>query len=83
MWPRMGRYRFHIRSRDGICHDDEGVEAPSVEAARTEAVRGARSIIADDVTHGRLDLKAQIEVADEAGSTVAVIPFEDVIEITR
>lgn len=42
----MPRYFFHIRYRDGLVLDPEGVEFPSIDFAREEAISSAREILA-------------------------------------
>ena len=82
-WVTMSRYYLNIRTGHDLATDDEGCERSSLEAATDEAIRGVRSILAEEVSHGRLDLRSQIEVTDEAGAVVATVLFADVIDIVR
>jgi hypothetical protein len=76
----MPKYYFRLCD-DVDCEDEEGVELPDTASAIDEAVRGARSIMADQITKGRLSLKPRIEVVDEAGSIAATVAFRDVIDL--
>lgn len=78
----MPRFFFHLHNGEE-CPDTEGVELADVEAARQEAIRSARSIMAGEVIEGRLPLRDVIEVADEAGATVTRLPFRDAVEIVE
>jgi hypothetical protein len=78
----MPLYHFNLEDGTGLLPDEEGRELPDLEAARAESIKGARSIIAADVLEGRVDLRARIEIADEAGTTLLAVPFAEVIEIT-
>jgi hypothetical protein len=77
----MPRFYLHIHDRIGFASDDEGREQASVEEARDEAVKGARSLLSADVADGRLDLRGRIEVMDGHGQLLDVVPFEEVVEI--
>jgi hypothetical protein len=54
----------------------------NADAARDVAVRGARSLMSAEVAdQGRLDLRASIEVVDEKGGIVLVLPFREALNI--
>lgn len=73
----MPRYRFHIRTGAGLIEDEEGLELAGPEAARNEALRGARSLVADDVLQGRLDLGGRVEVVDADGGPLFSVSFAE------
>ena len=74
----MPRFFFHIFDHVEIL-DDEGMELPDAEAARSAALAGARAMICDQVKEGRLCLNHRIEVEDEAGATVLSIAFAEAV----
>jgi hypothetical protein len=74
------RYFFHVYD-DVIAHDDEGLELPNIAAARLNAIRGARDLIAEQVRHGYFVLSHWIEVLDEKGETVLTLPFREAVDI--
>ena len=49
--------------------------------ALAEAVRGARSLAAEQVLQGRLNLGHRIVVADEAGADIATIAYRDAVAV--
>ena len=59
-----------------------GMDLPDEESARVEAVRGARSILADTVKEGRLPLSAMVGVEDEEGRRLFDLTFKEVVQIT-
>src|SRR5688500_16628488 len=76
----MPRFYFHVR--DGVdCDDDEGLILTDCAAARAEALRGARSLMADQLGNGQLKLDGRIEVTDEAGRHVLTMPFREAVAI--
>lgn len=76
----MSRFYFHLL--DGSpCIDEEGIELPDLGAAQAAAVKGARSILCEEVMHGRLPLKERIKITDEAGEAVGSVCFRDVVHI--
>ena len=75
----MTRYYFNII--DGVRIDDEeGQELADDDAARAEAVRSARSMMAEAVWNGRLPLDESIEIVAH-GRVVAVLPFSDAVTL--
>lgn len=79
----MARYYFHIHDSHGLVPDDEGRELPDLETVRRQALKGARSIISDDVMHGYVDMERRIEVMDDASAHVLAIPFDEVVVFGR
>jgi hypothetical protein len=76
----MSRYFFHVHD-DVVASDEDGIELPDAEAARLEAIAGLRSLAADQVKEGRLDLRHFIEIEDEAGAPVATIVLGDIVRV--
>jgi len=77
----MPRYFLNIYN-DGDVPDEEGIEAEDLGAAKGEAIRGARSLIADHVIEGRpITLSHRIEVEDGNGQVLATIAFGEVVTI--
>lgn len=72
----MPRYFFHILDGNGLDRDDAGVDLVTFHDARSEALNLARDLcyLWNDLPSGILTNMA-IEVADEAGQTVLVLPF--------
>jgi hypothetical protein len=75
----MPRYFFNVRNGIGFVADDEGMELSGLEAARAVALKGARSIIVDEVLEGRLDLDGAIEVVDEAGNRLLTMTYRQAV----
>jgi hypothetical protein len=78
----MPQFFFDLHECGRVLIDDEGVEMPDAEAARTNAVHEARQIMAAEVSHGRLCLACHIEVQDEARNVVLVVAFADAIVLS-
>lgn len=79
----MPRFFFHICNGTGFIEDEEGQELPDVEAARAEAVKGARSIMATDVQRGELDLSSFIEVQGDDGALIFTLNFTEAVDLTQ
>ena len=75
----MPRYHLNLFN-DADVMDEEGAEFPDLAAAKAEAIRGARALMADHVVQGRA-ITLSIEVADESGKVLAVIPFRELVRI--
>jgi hypothetical protein len=77
----MPRYYFHMHD-DVVTLDEGGMELPDLAAAKYEAVRGARSMMAEELMAGRpIKLFHRIEIADDDGKVLAAIPFREVITV--
>jgi len=75
----MTHYYFNLL--DGVRIDDEeGQELADDGAAHAEAVRSARSMMADAVWTGRLPLDESIEIVAH-GKVVAVVAFSDAVTL--
>ena len=77
----MARYHFNLRERSGLVEDEEGRELAGMEEVRAEALRGVRSVVAEDVLQGRVDLSGVLEVVDSEGRSVFSLPFRDAVDI--
>ena len=77
----MPLYRFNIHNGNGLTEDEEGRDLPDDESAPAEAISGIRSILAEDILTGMLDLEGRIEVLDEAGRLSMTIPFTDAVTV--
>ena len=79
----MPRYRFNIDNGIGFVADEEGRELPDLAVARAEGMKGIRSILAEDVLNGRLDLKGRLDVVGQDGNILLTISFAEAVEVSR
>ncbi|TZG27182.1 DUF6894 family protein [Sphingomonas montanisoli] len=77
----MPRFYFHVFNGNGETHDDEGVELSNLDDARALAMTGIRSILRDEVTHGRLDLNGMLKVADDTEHVLMEIRFDEAVDV--
>jgi hypothetical protein len=77
------RFYFHVCNGTGFVQDEEGQELPDLEAARAEAIRSARSIMASDVQRGMLDLSSFIEIEDSGHQLVHTLGFGEAVDLTQ
>jgi hypothetical protein len=76
----MPRYFLHLRDPADELLDPEGVVMPE-EAIAGAALLAARDCMAHDLRSGRLDLRYRIEVQNEKGELVHMLPFADAVSI--
>jgi hypothetical protein len=74
----MGRFYFHLKDGDNLVPDEEGIELPDVAAAKREALLTAREL-ADGIKAGLTQIPEAVVITDEAGLTVEVLAFEEVL----
>jgi hypothetical protein len=77
----MSRFFLHIINRIGFAPDEEGIELDGLDAAVGRAIDGIRSILSDEAKAGRIDFNGRVEIADDAGRVLAVVPFADAFEL--
>jgi hypothetical protein len=75
------RFHLNIFNGDGATPDEEGQDFFDLQAARAEAVRGIRSLLADELTDGAIELGGRIEIADANGQVIQMIGFAEALEI--
>jgi hypothetical protein len=78
----MPRYFFHLYECGTTIADDEGRELSDTAAIHEAAFREARSIMAGEVQKGELCLSCRIEVLDENGRPMFVLPFREALNVT-
>lgn len=76
----MTRYFFHLYNHL-VVRDEEGKLLPDLTAARDYAIMNGRNIMTNNVIDGEICLSHRIEIADEQGSTVAVVHFRDALTV--
>ena len=72
----MPRYWFNVRDGNDLLLDDpEGCQLSNLKAVKEDAVLAARHILcAAALTGVAASLQVQIQVVDEAGKTVLIMP---------
>lgn len=77
----MPRFYFHL-ANDMFVRDHQGRDLPNREAARAEAIKAARDILAATILEqGKINFEHRIDVVDEAGEAVLSVKFGDVVII--
>ena len=79
----MPRFFLDICNTDIQATDDEGRELPDLDAARAAAIEGIRSILADEILSGAIDLRGEIRIADEFGYRLATVSYSEALQIRR
>jgi len=77
----MPLFFFHLRQGTKLIRDPEGVCLPDITSARAEAIQSARELVAESTTRSaRIGLEWQFEISNEAGETVAIVPFRQAVD---
>jgi len=72
-------YFFNVVKASETVHDFEGTELSCLEDARSEAIEDARALMSVAVLEGRDISSHRIEICDEAGNVLLVVPFRDAL----
>lgn len=75
------RYYLHIHYREEIVPDEEGIECAGLEQARLEAIRGIRSLLAEERRGGRVSLSGRIVVMGRDDRILLTVPFREAVRI--
>jgi hypothetical protein len=78
----MPRYFFHLYECGTMIRDDDGRELSDAGPIRDLAIREALDVMAGEVQAGSLCLSCRIEVMDEKGQPVFVLPFKEALKVT-
>lgn len=79
----MPLFYFHLWSKDDYIADPKGSEHVDLDAARREAIVGARCILSGDIKAGLLDLDQRFELHDEHGRHLMTIPFAHAVNLSQ
>jgi hypothetical protein len=75
------RYFFHVRDGVRLIRDPEGQCFEDLASAKTEAILDARELMSHSIVgSARIGLERRIEIADEKGRTILVVPFFEAVE---
>ena len=77
----MPLFFLHVCNGDGFTEDDVGHDLPDLAAARQEAIQGLRSIMADEMKNGILNMASFIEIEDEHHELLTTVPFGDAVDV--
>lgn len=78
----MPRFYLHVCNGDGFVEDEEGLDLPSLAAARFKAIQGLRDILAGEIRSGVLRRASFIEIEDERHELVMTVPFLEAVRET-
>ncbi len=77
----MPRFYLHYREPDDLIVDQEGLELPDLEAAKAEAERAGRDILAEKVKLQQPLNHDVIEIASEDGQVLAKVALSRLIKL--
>ena len=77
------RFYFHVCNGYGFTEDHEGQELADEAAARAQAIKSAREVMAGDLGSGELDLSSFIEVEEDKHELLFTLTFEDAVTLKR
>ena len=79
----MPLYFLHVRDGDLSINDQEGSFFVDLAAARSEAIKSARELMAVGIVdEGRIGIERSMVICDAAGRTLCVLPFRKTIGLS-
>ena len=75
----MGHFYFHVKDGGDLIQDEEGIELPSVEAAKRLALQTARELLCQAVKAGKATVPEAVVIADDAGRQLDILPLAAVL----
>ncbi|MGI4945301.1 MAG: DUF6894 family protein [Janthinobacterium lividum] len=79
----MPRYYFVLSSKEASMDDPEGTELPDLAAARQEAEKDVEHLRQPRIGGGRCWAGWAMQVRDEGGAVLAVVPFSRSARVRR
>jgi hypothetical protein len=79
MRPAVGHFYFDFKERVKLFEDKEGLELPSLDAARQEARKTARELLAEAIKAAKAQVPEALVIADQDGRTLEVLPLASVL----
>jgi hypothetical protein len=76
----MPRFYFNVITADGKREDFEGSDLPSLDEARLEALKDARSLMSEAILLGDDISSRRMEICNEAGEILLTVSFLDAIK---
>ena len=76
----MPLYYFNIYN-DDVTLDHEGAELADIHAAIAYAVKAARALAADTVSHGHLSAHHRIEIVDGDQTLLDIVRFDEAVDL--
>ena len=73
------RFHFNVRSDEDFDEDRERIDLPSLAAAKAEAEKASREMVAELVLRRERIDHMRFEITDDEGVVVATLAFKDVI----
>lgn len=77
----MQRFYFNLCNGIEFAEDGEGAEFADHAAARRNAVRSLRGVMAGDLLVGDLNTASFIEIEDERHEFIETVSFADVVKL--
>lgn len=74
------RFFFHVHNREDL-RDEEGTEFATVAEAQSYAIKVIRSLLREELSEGRFDLRGYIEITDAAGRVVLNQPYAGAVQV--
>ncbi|RSV33277.1 hypothetical protein CA234_22745 [Sphingomonas sp. ABOLE] len=75
----MQRYFFNVHDQNGSLIDPEGTVCADLDAARRTAIHSVRSILAEDLVQGCIDMNGMVDVLDAGGGLIESIAFAECV----
>jgi len=76
----MPRYFFNFRDQNEFDPDEQGLEAPDLDAAYLEAFEAAKEMWGEAILEMRDPRQQQFEISDAEGNTLLVLPFMEILD---
>jgi outer membrane receptor for Fe3+-dicitrate len=76
----MSRFFFHVRDGDDVRLDPCGTMLPDLASAVGRSLLTARRILSSEALDGSMPMNKRIEVEDDQGLLVHVLPFVHAVE---
>jgi hypothetical protein len=79
MRASVRRFYFHVKQGGKLFEDEDGLELPSLDAARQEARKTARELLAEAIKAAKAKVPEAVVITGEDGRALEVVPLASVL----
>ena len=75
----MPTFYVHIEMPDCVVRDQEGVEAPCLDAMCDDTIKAIRDMVAAEVLTGAVDFRGRAMICDASDQLLTIVAYHDAV----
>ena len=79
----MPHYHLHLHNAHVDASDEEGMDLTDLAEAQSRAIEGIRDFLSHELKAGKIDMRGQVDIADDSGTILHSVQFSEAFTIIR